>query len=262
MDATHLKQYLERIGIEEDIPCTIDGMERIQRAHLEEVPFENLDIMAGNGPLALDEESLFDKIVNRRRGGICYELNFLYARVLEALGFKVHLLGTRVYDTGTEFDHVTLLVEDPEDPDGDPWITDVGFAYNFAAPLRFSMGEVQDDGRAKYFFIKEDVDGETWYALVRRSEGDEPVDRYERVFVFRLIPRAEEEYYPRATYYATSPDSRFMQGPLVCIDGEEGRTTLSMHHFIETKDGVRTERDIEYPGEFDEMLSEVFKMRM
>lgn len=119
----------------------------MQRAHLETVPFENLDILAGKVPLDLSEEGLFDKIVVRGRGGICYELNFLYAAALHALGFDLELRGGRIYDDGDEFDHVFLMVTDPDNPASDPWITDVGFAYNIAAPIRFTPGIVQDDGR-------------------------------------------------------------------------------------------------------------------
>ena len=38
------------------------------------VPYENVDILAGI-PLSLTEEDLYDKIVVRRRGGYCFEVN-------------------------------------------------------------------------------------------------------------------------------------------------------------------------------------------
>ena len=167
MDRQQLIAYLDRIGLSEEPVRDIAGIGMMQRAHLETVPFENLDILAGKVPLDLSEAGLFDKIVRRRRGGICYELNFLYAAALHALGFDVELRGGRIYDDGDEFDHVFLMVTDPDDPASDPWITDVGFAYNIAAPICFAPGVIQDDGRCQYRIDEAEADGETWYHVMR-----------------------------------------------------------------------------------------------
>lgn len=255
MDQQQLHEYVERIGLHEAPACTIEGLKQMQRAHLDAVPFENLDILDGRVPLDLSEEGLFDKIVGRRRGGICYELNFLYAKALEALCFDAHLVGGRIYDDGDEFDHVFLMVDDPDGPGR--WLTDVGFAYNFASPLRFETETIQHDGRCNYRIDEVDVDGAPWYHLVRIEDGKESF-----MFAFRDLYQTEEAFEPRKRFFETDPSSRFLKGPLVCIDGNEGRITVSMHRFVETRDGVRTEREIDYPDEFNEMLASVFKMRM
>ncbi|HJJ00382.1 MAG TPA: arylamine N-acetyltransferase [Coriobacteriaceae bacterium] len=257
MDQQHLIAYFDRIGLDEEPTRDIAGIGMMQRAHLETVPFENLDILAGKVPLDLSEEGLFDKIVGRGRGGICYELNFLYAAALHALGFDLELRGGRIYDDGDEFDHVFLMVTDPDNPASDPWITDVGFAYNIAAPIRFTPGIVQDDGRCQYRIDEIDVDGESWYHVIRIVNGDESL-----MFAFRDVAREPTDFDPRRTFFETDPSSRFLKGPLVCIDGEEGRVTLSMRRIKETRDGVVTERDIDYPDEFDDLLASVFKMRV
>ena len=46
------------------------------------MPFENLSIHLA-APISLDEPDLIDKIVRRRRGGFCYELNGALALLLE-----------------------------------------------------------------------------------------------------------------------------------------------------------------------------------
>ena len=87
----------------------------MHRAHLLAVPFENLDIHLGR-PISLDQDALFGKIVTRRRGGFCYELNGLFALLLRELGFEVTLLSAGVARAdggfGPEFDHLTLLVSE------------------------------------------------------------------------------------------------------------------------------------------------------
>lgn len=257
MNDQQLNAFLARIGVEEKPPCNIEGLAQVQAAHLENVPFENLEIMESAQAISLDEASLFDKIVTRRRGGICYELNFLYARALEALGFTVHLMGSQVNPTGGDFDHVFIMVEDPQGSDT-LWLTDVGFAYNFAVPLRFVLDEVQNDGRCSYRIEAYESDETTRYRLMRlHDEADD-----EQMFTFANVYRDEEEFVARAVFYSTDDSSRFRKGPLVCIDGAEGRITLSMRHLIETKDGVRHEREIEFPGEFEELLVSIFKLEV
>src|SRR5262245_12939825 len=88
--------YLDRIGMAR--PAVADGaaLRELHRAHQVAVPFENLSIHLGER-ISLAEEDLFDKIVRRRRGGFCYELNGAFALVLEALGYHVRRVAIRVF---------------------------------------------------------------------------------------------------------------------------------------------------------------------
>ena len=77
MTREQMDAYLARIGVKEPVTLNLAGLTRIHQAHQQTVPFENLDILADK-PLSLDHEALFDKIVTRRRGGVCAELNTIY----------------------------------------------------------------------------------------------------------------------------------------------------------------------------------------
>ena len=59
------------------------------------MPFENLSIHLGE-PIVLEPAALVDKLVDRRRGGFCYELNGAFAALLSALGYSVTLLAASV----------------------------------------------------------------------------------------------------------------------------------------------------------------------
>jgi N-hydroxyarylamine O-acetyltransferase len=87
--------YLERIAYEGSREPAARTLRDLQVAHLTAVPFENLSIHARE-PILLDDDALFDKVVGRRRGGFCYELNGLFAGLLRALGFNVAMLSARV----------------------------------------------------------------------------------------------------------------------------------------------------------------------
>ena len=76
--------YLKRINYQGALAPTAETLRALQLAHLRRVPFENLSIHAGE-PIVLQEEALFTKIVERRRGGFCYEVNGLFAALLRSL---------------------------------------------------------------------------------------------------------------------------------------------------------------------------------
>ena len=80
--------YLDRIGYSGPTEPTAETLVALHRAHMLAVPFENLDIHLGRRNV-LDPEHVFDKVVRRRRGGWCFELNGLFALLLETLGYTV-----------------------------------------------------------------------------------------------------------------------------------------------------------------------------
>src|ERR1043166_10075365 len=109
----HIEAYLKRINYEVPLEPTPETLRALQMAHLMAVPFENLSIHAGE-PIVLNEDALFGKIVENRRGGFCYEANGLFAGLLRELGFDVAMLSAEVgrgnSDFSPPFDHMALLV--------------------------------------------------------------------------------------------------------------------------------------------------------
>src|ERR1043165_756885 len=117
VNPAQLAAYLARIGVPGPAGADPDALRRLHRAHLAAVPFENLSIHLGE-PISLAEDDLLDKIVARRRGGFCYELNGAFALLLESRGAQVTRAAARVYDgegrLGPPFDHLALVVRLPD----------------------------------------------------------------------------------------------------------------------------------------------------
>jgi N-hydroxyarylamine O-acetyltransferase len=67
----NIEAYLKRINYHGPLTPAAETLRDLQVAHLLNVPFENLSIHSGE-EIVLDDEALFAKIVEKRRGGFCY----------------------------------------------------------------------------------------------------------------------------------------------------------------------------------------------
>ncbi len=231
--------YLERINYRGSLRPTADTLRKLQVAHLLSVPFENLSIHAGE-PIVLEDEPLFEKVVVRRRGGFCYELNGLFACLLRALGFRVTMLAAEVMNAdgewGLPFDHMALLVTLQ-----DRWLVDVGFGDSFIEPLKFEMHAEQAQGRYLYR-----LDPEGARFMVMRSHEDAP---WKPQYRFDLTPCEYADYAEMCRYHQTSPDSHFTRGRICSMATREGRVTISGTRLIVRTDDWRQEWEL--PGEDD-----------
>lgn len=240
--------YLERINYRGALAPTADTLRQLQLAHLMSVPFENLSIQACE-PIVLDDELLFEKVVRRRRGGFCYELNGLFAWLLRSLGFRVTMLAAEVMNAGGEwglpFDHMALLVTLQ-----DRWLVDVGFGDSFLEPLRFEPHTEQMQGRRSY---RIDSDGPRF--LVTRRDGDAPWNAQYR---FDLTPYEYADYAEMCRYHQKSPHSHFTRRRICSLATREGRVTISGTRLIVTTDDWRQEWELPSEKDYVEALRSRF----
>lgn len=128
-----IQRYLQHIAFDATPRVDLDTLQRLHHRHMLAVPFENLSIIYHEG-IDLREQALFDKVVNRRRGGFCYELNRLFAALLQQLGFTVAAVSGEVRardgSFGPPYDHQALIVTLDQ-----PYLVDVGFGDAFLTPL-------------------------------------------------------------------------------------------------------------------------------
>jgi N-hydroxyarylamine O-acetyltransferase len=212
------------------------------------VPFENLDIHLGR-PLSLDTPALFDKIVTRRRGGFCYELNGLFCGLLRELGFRVAMVSAEVAGASggfsPPFDHLALEVDLDE-----PWLADVGFGNGFRRPLRLNADGPQPQDGSDYLITSD----HEYRILSRRDAGGDWTPQ----FRFTLQPHALTDFAERCHFHQTSPESHFTQGRICTLATPEGRVTLSGMRLIETTPAGRTENDLANESEYAATLRDRF----
>ncbi|MCX5536618.1 arylamine N-acetyltransferase [Streptomyces sp. NBC_00006] len=246
MDHPRTDAYLRRIGADRPSAPTADALRTLHVAHLLAVPFENLSVHLGE-EIVLDADALVAKLVDRGRGGFCYELNGAFGALLSTLGFEVTPLQARVVGKdgrlGIPYDHMALRVRTAE---GTTWLTDVGFGTHTHYPLAFDERGEQADPGGVFRIEDTDTDGDAdtdadAASVEAAAEGDLLVLRDgEPQYLLEQHPRMLRDFEAGAWYHRTSPASHFTQS-LVCSRlTEDGRITLSGHTLTATVDGRRT----------------------
>jgi N-hydroxyarylamine O-acetyltransferase len=243
LSRVEIDRYLARIQYSGARQPTAEVLRGLQISHLLSVPFENLSVRRGE-TVRLDEGWLFEKVVVRRRGGYCYELNGLFAALLETLGFRVLRLAARVGPDGIDFDHLVLRVELEE-----PWLADVGFGDSFLVPLQLDSRAPQDGGEGRSYRLEEGGDG----LILLRNERE----AWKRQFSFGPRAWPLQAFEPGNQFHQTSPLSHFTRNTVVSLATPGGRVTLSERRLITTERGLRSERTLD-ESEVEGTLRHVF----
>lgn len=240
--------YLNRIGLSHQGAPSTELLGALHEAHQLAVPFENLDIHRGV-PISLDPDAIYAKIVEQHRGGFCYELNGLFAMLLDSLGFKVTLLSARVSRAdgsfGPEFDHLVLRVDLDQ-----PWLADVGFGDSFRGPLRLSPDLEQADGFGRYRIT---IDGSDHVLQRNREESD-----WAPQYAFSLTPRTLDDFAEMCVVQQTSPESHFTKRRMTTLPTPTGRITLVNTMLITTGPDGRDEQQLAGEDEAQAVLRERF----
>ncbi|MBB5958313.1 N-hydroxyarylamine O-acetyltransferase [Saccharothrix tamanrassetensis] len=225
MNSQTVDAYLDRIGANRD-----STLAELHERHLRTVPFENLSIHLGE-TITLTEDWLVDKIVRRRRGGFCYELNGAFAALLTGLGYEVRMLSAKVFGDGAfgpPFDHMALRVGD--------LLVDVGFGRFTLKPLDLTRRDDQHDSAGVF-------------RLVDTADGDVDV-LHDGVVQYRLEPRPRglEEFRATCWYQQTWPESNFRRAATCSLATPGGRVTVAGNKLIVTEGGVKREEQLDDAG--------------
>ena len=227
-------RYLRRIKFSDRAQADDPTLKSLHEHHVMFVPFENLDIHYRK-IFDLEIENIFRKVVENVRGGFCYELNYLFNSLLNAIGFSSKIISSRTFDSsgelGPEFDHMSIHVRTDKD-----YLVDVGFGDLFIQPLEIKDG-VQSDGRN--LFLIEAV-GDGGYALSMSPGGSDFVKKY----VFRLKEIPLENFKAPCYDKQTNPDSYFVKNTVCTRATELGRVTLFNNKIIRKSGEERIETPI------------------
>ncbi|MDH4585436.1 arylamine N-acetyltransferase [Pseudomonas sp. BN415] len=249
--------YLRHLDTPAPPHADLASLDRLIAAHQQRVAFENVDVLLDR-PIHIDAGAVFAKVVERQRGGYCYELNNLFARLLLALGYHVEMLGGRVRwglpldAPQTMLSHLMLRVRLPEGP----YLVDVGFGS--ATPWRAVP-------------LKGPIPADLPYRLRPQNDGTDEVQlenfRAETGWAacYRFGPEVHAwvDCIPRNWYTSTHPNSVFRQMLMTARSQGEWRLTLANGTFNKRhRDGRVESRTIEDAAELVEVLRNDFLLNL
>jgi arylamine N-acetyltransferase len=218
-----LNGYFDRINYRGVTEPNLDVLQDLVTAHTQTIPFENLDPMMGVPVDDLSPEALTDKLVHRRRGGYCYEVNGLMGYVLGQIGFRVRRLAGRViwmlppHAPLPAQTHTVLAVRFPGSQGA--YLVDVGFGGQTpTSPLRLETGSVQQTTHEPYR-LEDRGDGLVLQALIR----GEWVPLYE----FSTWTQPDIDRKVGSWFVSTHPSSHFVTSLTAARVTEDGRLNLA-----------------------------------
>lgn len=250
-----INAYLDRIGYSGQVEVSFPCLCKLVACQLDSVPFENLSVFHGHIEPPLDTEALFQKIVKEKRGGYCFELNGLFGRLLNALGFSCRFAAARLLlgrDYLTPKAHMVLLV----DLDGDAYFCDVGFGGPApASPIKMSSDTVFCAAGRRYRFDRTpkrttlyiERDGSFLPMMCFDEDGCDLVE-FIPLNSFCALSKHEPFLHKQMIWRRTKTGKCSVNGDVFSVEAGADKTERKLQTEEELRDVLLTQFGIVYPG--------------
>ncbi len=250
-DNFSLSAYFSRIGFEGAISADFVTLKRMMRCQLFSVPFENLDVQQGK-VVSLVPEEIYRKIVDRNRGGYCYEVNGLFAMALEELRIPWQFVAARpmTYPVRRPKTHAAIVVT----IEGEQWLFDLGFgSYGIREPVNLNW--IDRDIRQDYETFRLTISPERDYLLQSLNDGV-----WTNLYEFNLSSQEWVDFEPANYLNSTHPDSIFVRCLMVVMQNPSGKDVLIGDRFKSVSAG-RTMGWTVRREDIPELLQQKFSLR-
>ena len=248
-----LDGYFERVGITGMPRADETGLQALHAAQAFSIPFENLDIHLGR-TVSLKPEDLVEKIVFRKRGGYCFELNQLLRMALAGCGFRVRPVLARVLYQRTEpgpLTHEALIVT----LSGRDWLCDTGFGGpGLRLPLPMTARRISEQYGEK-FRLQRSPDGE-WVLQKETTEG------FITLYTFLDLPALDVDIEMSNHFTSTWPASIFRLHRMCALLKPAGRVALLDRELTLQENGRSRKKRVPAGPEYMEALSGYFGIEL
>lgn len=235
-----LKRVMERPGMIQEYLRTLSLHDReldfaflrdLVARHVATFAFSSVGCQLGED-LPLDFESLYQRIVIRRRGGYCFEQNGLLYGILEDLGLSPKLFLARVIhnqDIHPGLTHRITMVK----YEGRRYVLDVGFGF-LGPRIPVPMSEIESDDGEKIFRITERRPGEYHMQVFKDGE-------FFSLYRFELARYGQADCELGHFFSHRHPDANFVNHLVVStIQENETRSLLDLEYRLITNSSTRT----------------------
>lgn len=215
-------KYKARIGISHASAVGIEFLRQVHEAHVFTIPFENLSVKAGL-PIYLDLEHLFNKIVNQKLGGYCFELNGLFFALLSKIGFSVYpILGLVHFadETPAQTCHRMAIVE----LDTEKWLVDVGGGH-LLSPIQIKPDVVSIQYAAQFRIIT--INDFTQEYMLQHFKHNSWQNLYSFNTQIPALHELQKQESAWNEFYSTSPQSTFKRDYLCTLPTKHGKVKFS-----------------------------------
>ncbi|MBY0098433.1 arylamine N-acetyltransferase family protein [Mesobacillus maritimus] len=250
-------QFRSRIGFPPNIEISFENLDFVLEKTAKAIPFENLCIL-GNRISTISKETLMNKIIHQKEGGLCYELNTIFHLFLLENGFKTSLIRGMTYDhNGHQWNpigktHVTIIMNDHEQP----YIVDTGFGGNLPLkPVPLSGGiVVSNNGEFRIECVDRESGDYIFYMKLRHKHKDWKIG-----YTFNVKDDIQNVSDLNAiqTIIVEHPKSPFNKNPLLTMLTDDGNMILTENSFTEWVNGKVEKKEIDQ-NQFNELAKEHF----
>ncbi|MBQ6677569.1 MAG: arylamine N-acetyltransferase [Clostridia bacterium] len=238
-----IKAFFRRIGLPEGTPvsASYEFLRDVQYNAVLKIAYENLEILEGK-PLALDADSLFDKIVTRGMGGYCFEVNGLLSRFFKDCGLEVTDYFARYLRGEPEIPMRRHRVMSVRTPEGS-YFCDIGVGQSAPRyPLLMKEGFVQEQFGETYRFGRDPDLGWVLYDLHKGKWREFISFTEDRVY--------EVDFIQPSVFCELHPSSPFNKVPMIAIKTPDGRKTIDDRLYkvfegdrvVYSEDGISSDR--------------------
>ena len=225
-----IEKILTKLAVRKTNCVNLDTLNTLLLAQLTHIPFDSMDVWATGTCPSLKLDDIYDKFINRNRGGYCFELNTFFRSLLNGLGFDAYQVIAYILNPdGTQQPpaHNVILCN----LGGKKYFFDVGYG----GPVPYEVLELREGLQNGFELIKKE---DTWFVHRVTQTERRPLT------AFRDIPVSVNDLIPLNFYVSQRPDIHFRHvihlnrrnsdGSIYSVDGNEFK--------IHTADGATVQQ--------------------
>ncbi len=249
-----IDQYLERIEMPRPEKPDKEYLDRLIYAHQTHVPFDTLDVGLLGKDISINIEDIFNKIVVNRRGGYCFEINGLFIKLVQELGYNAYCVPCRIMQSedtvAPVFHRGSCVIFDDK-----KYYFDVG-----GGAMPPGVVEYKDDGwqdiHGEKFMMKRV--GEYWYNLFRLSEKSETNNQPSIVLQAGIAEYKPVDYVAPNMMCGVGPDARFRDRANLNMRTKTGSVSLTGRELSIVDNHKKTVTVLEDDNEYMDAMVKIF----